>query len=180
LITLQIGIFLFCHNLFDTKTGFGTVHRLANVDQRKLLKNRPDHETQRRAPRRTVRPGSNVIFKKTPRFRFFGKPRILHTAALIDISTEGLRARYTAPDKWSSPFDHIAITDADNTIIVDDIYCKIISDVEINYSSDGRRDRVCGVKFSGLNGSQRANLKHFIKNHTVREEESSQWHVQFD
>jgi len=156
------------------------MHKLTNVDQRKLLKNRSDHETQRRASRRTVRPGSNVIFKKTPRFRFIGKSQILHTAALIDISTEGLRARYTAPDKWSSPFDHIAIADADNKVIVDDIYCKIISDVQVNYSAGGRRDRVCGVKFSGLKSSQRTKLKHFIKKHTVREEESSQWHVQFD
>ena len=157
-----------------------TMHRLTNVSQRKLLKKRPDYESQRRAPRRTVRPGSNVIFKKTPRFRFIGKTRILHTAALIDISTEGLRARYTATDKWSSPFDHIAITDADNRVIVDDIFCKIISDVQVNYTPDGRRDRICGVKFSELNSSQRTKLQLFIKSHTVREEESSQWHVQFD
>jgi hypothetical protein len=156
------------------------MHKLTNVDQRKFLKNRPEHETQRRAARRAVRPGSNVIFKKTPRFRFIGKPQILHTAALIDISTEGLRARYTAPDKWFSPFDHIAIIDADNRVIVDDIYCKIISDVQVNYSADGRRVRVCGVKFSRLNSGQRTRLQHFIKKHTVREEESSQWHVQFD
>jgi hypothetical protein len=156
------------------------MHKLSNVDQRKFLKTRPNHETQRRAPRRTVRPGSSVIFKKTPRFRFIGKSQILHTAALIDISTEGLRARYTASDKWSSAFDHIAIADADNRVIVDDIYCKIISDVQVNYTADGRRDRVCGVKFSGLNSSQRTTLQHFIKKHTVREQESSQWHVQFD
>ena len=156
------------------------MHKLTNVDQRKFLKNRPEHETQRRAARRAVRPGSNVIFKKTPRFRFIGKPQILHTAALIDISTEGLRARYTAPDKWFSPFDHIAITDADNRVVVDDIYCKIISDVQVNYTSDGKRDRVCGIKFDGLNRSQQSKLKHFIKKHTVRAEESAKWHVQFD
>ena len=156
------------------------MHRLTNVDQRKLLKNRPGQGTQRRAPRRTVRPGSYVIFKKTPRFRIIGKSQVLHTAALIDISTEGLRARYTAADKWFSPFDHIAITDVDNRVIVDDIYCKIISDVQVNYTPDGRRDRVCGVKFDQLNSSQRSKLKQFINKHTVREEESSQWHVQFD
>ncbi len=156
------------------------MHKLTNVDQRKHLMNRPTHESQRRAPRRTVRPGSNVTFKKTPRFRFIGKSQILHTAALIDISTEGLRARYTAPDKWSSPFDHIAITDADNRVIVDDIFCKIISDFQVNYTSDGKRHRVCGVKFSRLTNRQRTKLERFIKEHTVREEESSQWHVQFD
>ena len=79
-----------------------------------------------------------MIFKKTPRFRFIGKAQVLHTADLIDISTEGLRARYIAPDKWSSPFDHITITNADNSVIADDIYCKIISDFQITYSNDGR------------------------------------------
>ena len=156
------------------------MHRLKNVDQRKLLKNRPDHESQRRAPRRAVRPGSYVIFKKTPRFRLIGKSHVLHKAALIDISTEGLRARYTAPDKWSSPFDHIAITDADNMVIVDDIYCKIISDFQVNYTPGGGRDRVCGVKFDRLSSRQRSTLENFIKKHTVRAEESAQWHVQFD
>ena len=177
---LFIGFFLISQNLFDVAAGMVAMHRLTNVDQRKFLNNRPGHESQRRAPRRAVRPGASVIFKKTPRFRIIGKSQILHTAALIDISTVGLRARYTAPDKWSSPFDHIAITNTDNSVIVDDIYCKIISDVQVNYTADGRRDRVCGVKFSGLQSSQRKTLQHFIKKHTVREEERSQWHVQFD
>ena len=156
------------------------MHRLTNVDQRKSILNRATQESQRRAPRRMVRPGSHVIFKKTPRFRFIGKPRVLHTADLIDISTEGLRARYLAPDKWSSPFDHITITDADNNVIVDDLYCKIISDFQTTYSNTSGRARVCGVKFTGLNRRQRKTLEQFIKDHTVRLEESAQWHVQFD
>ena len=156
------------------------MHRLTNVDQRKFILNRPAKEHQRRAPRRAVRPGSHVIFKKTSRFRFIGKSQILHSAALIDISTEGLRARYTAPDKWSRPFDHIAITDADNMVIVDDIYCKIISDFQVNYTPDGRRDRVCGIKFDRLTLPQRKTLERFIKEHTVRAQESHRWHVQFD
>ena len=172
--------FSFQSNLFDILVGMGAMHRLTNVDQRKHILNHLNHGTQRRASRHTVRPGSYVIFKKTPRFRFIGKSHILHTAALIDISTEGLRARYTAPDKWSSPFDHIAITDADNRVVVDDIYCTIISDFQINYTPEGGRDRVCGVKFSGLNRRQRVRLENFIKEHTVREEETAKWHVQFD
>ena len=80
------------------------MHKLESVDQRKHITNRPQKESQRRKPRRTVRPGFYVIFKKTPRFRFIGRTRILHSAELIDISMEGLRARYTANDKWSSPF----------------------------------------------------------------------------
>lgn len=154
--------------------------RLTHVDQRKQLVSRPVRGSQRRAPRRMVRPGSTVVFKKAPRFRFFGKSRILHTAALIDISTEGLRARYTAPGKWSRPFDHIAVIDADDAVIVDDVYCKIISDFQVNYTPDGGRDRICGVKFYGLNHQQRQVLERFIRDHTVREEESSKWHVQFD
>ena len=100
------------------------MQRLTNVDQRKRLANRSANESQRRAPRRAVRPGLYVIFKKTPRFRIIGKSLILHTAALIDISSEGLRARYTAPDKWSSPFDHIAITDADEANILSSMLAK--------------------------------------------------------
>lgn len=156
------------------------MQRLSNVDQRKLLANRSAQESQRRAPRRAVRPGLYVIFKKTPRFRIIGKSRILHTAALIDISSEGLRARYTATDKWSSAFDHIAIIDDDDMVIVDDIFCKIISDFEVNYTPDSGHDRVCGVKFDRLTRRQKAKLASFITEHTVREEESSKWHVQFD
>lgn len=156
------------------------MHRLTNVDQRKSILNRPNQEGQRRAPRRGVRPGSHVIFKKTPRFRLIGKPQILHTAALIDISTEGLRARYTAPDKWSSPFDHIAIISAENAVIVDDIYCKIISDFQVDHTHGGGYDRVCGVKFTRITHNQREKLTRFIKEHTVREEESARWCVQFD
>ena len=156
------------------------MQRLTNVDQRKRLANRSSNESQRRAPRRAVRPGLYVTFKKTPRFRFIGKSQILHSAALIDISSEGLRARYTASDKWSSPFDHIAIIDTDNQVIVDDIYCKIISDFEVDYTPDRGHDRVCGIKFDQLTRRQRAKLSKFIKKHTVRAKESSQWHVQFD
>ena len=85
-----------------------------------------------------------------------------------------------APDKWSSPFDHITITDVDKRVIVDDIYCKIISDFQTTYSNASGRARVCGVKFTGLTHQQRLTLEHFIKEHTVREEALSQWHVQFD
>ena len=156
------------------------MHRLKNVDQRKSILNRSKNESQRRATRRTVRPGPYVIFKKTRRFRFIGKPQILHTAALIDISAEGLRARYSAPDKWSSPFDHITITDADNTVIIDDIYCKIISDFPVSYTHAGKRDRVCGVKFTRLTSRQQIKLQQFIREHAVREEEQSRWSVQFE
>lgn len=156
------------------------MHKLTNVDQRKNIIKSTNQHSQRREPRRTVRPGSHVIFKKSPRFRFIGKIQVLHTADLIDISTEGLRARYTAPDKWSSPFDHITITNADNSVIVDDIYCKIISDFQVTFSNADGRARVCGVKFTRLTNRQRIALERFIKENTVREEESAQWHVQFD
>ncbi len=156
------------------------MHKLTNVDQRKHIINRPNKHSQRREPRRTVRPGSHVIFKKSPRFRFIGKTQVLHTADLIDVSTEGLRARYTASDKWSSPFDHITITNADNSVIVDDIYCKIISDFQVTYSNTGGRARVCGIMFTRLTNRQRITLERFIRENTVREEESAQWHVQFD
>jgi len=156
------------------------MHKLKNVDQRKFITNRPAKQSQRREPRRTVRPGSHVIFKKTPRFRFIGKTQVLHTADLIDISTEGLRARYTAPDKWSSPFDHITITNVDNSVIVDDIYCKIISDFQATYSNTGGRARVCGIMFTELTNRQRITLERFIRENTVGEQESAQWHVQFN
>ena len=154
-------------------------HKLKSVKQRELITKSPQKESQRRESRRTVRPGASVVFKKSPRFRF-GKSRVLHTAELMDISTEGLRARYIAEDKWSSPFDHISITAADNKVTIHDIYCKIMSDFQVNYTNTGKRARVCGVKFSRLTGSQKRKLERFIREHTVREEESSQWHVQFD
>ena len=157
------------------------MHKLQSVAQRKYISsNRTLGESQRRNPRRVVRPGAMVIFKKTARFRFIGKPRILHTADLIDISMEGLRARYTANDKWSSPFDHISIAAPDNALIVDDIYCKIISDFQVTYTAEGERSRVCGVKFSELTRDQASCLKRFIREYTVAENKASKWHVQFD
>ncbi|MBW1890062.1 MAG: hypothetical protein JRF32_07570 [Deltaproteobacteria bacterium] len=152
---------------------------LKSVDQRKSITNHHQKKSQRREPRHGVKPGLYVVFKKSPRFRF-GRSQVLHTATLLDVSLEGLRARYKATDMWSSPFDHISIITADNTVIVNDIYCKIISDFQEAYIYEGDRARVCGVKFSKLNNSQKHKLENFIRERTVDEENSARWNVQFD
>jgi hypothetical protein len=156
------------------------MHNLGSAHQKKFAGSRLSDKSQRREPRHAVRPGSQVIFKKTPRFRLIGRTRILHRAELIDISMEGLRARYTASDKWSSPFDHISIATPGKDLVVSDIFCKIISDYQITYSNKGERARVCGVKFSRLTGSQKNDLQRFIGENAVGEDASAKWYIQFN
>lgn len=135
-------------------------------------------------PRRNVRrvmksSPFKVVFKRSPLFRFL-KPRVVHTAEIIDISSSGLRARYIAVDKWSSQFDHISITDHAGVSVIDDIYCKIITDTPGPNRQYGDYARVCGVKFESLSDLQQEQLTRFIQEHTVDPSELNSWHVQFN
>lgn len=148
------------------------------VKQIKSLKSQYQGDGPRRNVRLAVRSGIAVIFKKSPRFRF-GKPRIVQSADIIDINANGLRVQYSSDNKWSTQFDNISIVGADEKSIIDDIYCKRISDCQVAQTSDGSYSRVCGVKFVKLSHKQKHQLNKFIHEYTVEPKHLTRWHVQF-
>ena len=148
------------------------------VNQVKSLKRQSQRVGPRRDVRLAVKPGTAVIFKKSPRFPF-GKPLIVQSADIIDINANGLRVQYSSDNKWSSQFDHISIVGADKTSIIDNIYCKRISDCQVAQSSDRSYTRVCGIKFVKLSHKQKHQLNKFIHEYTVAPKDLTRWHVQF-
>lgn len=148
------------------------------VEQIKSLKSQYQGNGTRRNVRLAVKSGASVMFKKTPRFRL-GKPRIVQSADIIDINANGLRVQYSSDTKWSTQFDQISIVSADEISIIDDIYCKIISDCQVAQPSDGRYSRVCGLKFQELSEQQKYRINKFIEENTVDPDDLTRWHIQF-
>ena len=132
----------------------------------------------RKIIRRTVKPGSYAIFKKSSLFGF-GKPRMVQTAEIIDISSNGLRVQYSSADKWSIRFDHISIADAGEAHLIDNIHCTIISDAPVANLPDGNYARVCGIKFDTLSFGQIKQLEKFIHENTVEPSGFARWSIQF-
>jgi len=149
-----------------------------SVNQINRLKDRYHENGSRLKVRRAVKTGIGVVFKISPRF-CFGKARVVQTADMIDISTNGLKVQYTATDKWSLKFDHISIVDARGKSIINDIYCKRITDCQIDQLQNGNCTRICGLKFQKLSGKQKYRINNFIRENTVDPKDLARWHVQF-
>jgi len=118
---------------------------------------------QRKHHRFKVKEGAFVGFYK-PRVFKLGKPRLIKSAPIIDISLEGLAFQYTDFDMWSPNFDELSISKTDDEIKIGKVPFKAISDFLASRFSDSTFIRRRGVKFGKLTPNQKNHLRRFIQN----------------
>ncbi len=137
---------------------------------------------KRKKDRFRAEKGAVVEFSK-PRFFNLGKPRVIRSAPIVDISKGGLAFEYRDQKMWSVDFDNLSIALPENEVRIDRVPIKIISDKTVGDSVSTVNSRRCGVKFSQLSIEQKSQLLYFINHHTrerqpvhIRERYSSSTH----
>ena len=138
---------------------------------------KPD-KGRRKKVRRAVKPGAFVVFKKSLFFGLF-KSRVVHSAAIINISVNGIKAQYTAATPWSRSFDNMSIVTTDKKIKIDNIPCKVISDSMVTRLENGTFVRRCGIKLGNLSDFKKSQLSKFVKEYVIDTETSKAWHIEF-
>ena len=90
---------------------------------------------------------------------------------IVDISQGGLAFNYMAWGDTPNGFSEIDILFAERFFYLQNVPCKVISDSEITLRNpfSSIRMRRLSVEFMALSPKQRAELKHFINNHTSGE-----------
>ena len=131
------------------------------------MKNRKDFVERRRWNRFKVKDGVFVEFFK-PRFLNLGKPHLVKSAPIIDVSLEGLSFQYIDCNMWSPDFNELAISHSEtDKIKIDKVPFKVVSDFPIARLSSSKFIRRCGIKFEKLTLNQKHRLQRFIQNHAV-------------
>ena len=88
------------------------------------------------------------------------QPTTILSYAVLDVSDSGLAFSYTGWEKW--PAKGIKLDILDREFFLEDIQVSVIEDVPLDYGS--KELRRCGVKFTGLDKSQKAILRRYIAN----------------
>ena len=133
---------------------------------------------RRKKGRRTVKSGAFVVFKKSFLFGLF-KSRVVHSAEIIDISINGIKAQYTATTTWSRNFDKMSIITIDKKIKIDNIPCKVISDSVVAHLENDTFVRRCGLRYGNLTDSHKSQLSNFIQEYAIGPKKLKVWHIEF-
>jgi hypothetical protein len=133
---------------------------------------------RRKKGRRAVKSGAFVVFKKSLFFGLF-KSQVVHSAEIINVSTSGIKAQYTAGTIWSRKFDTMSIITNDKKIKIDNIPCKVISDSMVARLENGTFVRRCGIKLGTLSDVKKSQLSSFVQAYVIDTETSTAWHIEF-
>lgn len=121
---------------------------------------------QRKHNRIIIKEGAFVEFYK-PRLFKLGKPRIVKSASIIDISKGGLAFQYIDRDMWPLDFFEFSISKTDDKIKIDDVQFKAVSDFSVSRLSNSKFTRRRSVKFEKLTSTQKTLLFQLIQNQTI-------------
>ncbi|MBW1903425.1 MAG: hypothetical protein JRJ20_17640 [Deltaproteobacteria bacterium] len=110
--------------------------------------------------------GTLAEFHKT-RFFKIGKPRLVKSIPISDISSGGIGFQYSARDMWPIKFDTLTISNAPDEIRIDNVPFKTVSDFPISRPVSSKSMRRCGVKFGELTSIQKSDLSALIQKHTI-------------
>jgi len=127
---------------------------------------RSNFAERRKHNRFKVKKGPLVEFLK-PRFLKLGKPRIVKTAQIVDISLKGLAFEYVDHNMWSPDFNELSIAEAIDKIKIEKVPFRAISDFSISRIENSTFLRRCGVKFGELTPNQKDQLHFFIQGHKI-------------
>jgi len=119
---------------------------------------------RRKQDRFKVKEGAFVEFHKPPLFQW-GKPRIVKTASIIDISIDGLAFQYIDLKMLSLDFYTLSISNITGEIKINEIPFKAISDFAISRVSSSEFIRRCGIKFEKLTPNQQSQLRRLIQHY---------------
>ena len=133
---------------------------------------------RRKKRRRSVKPGAFVVFKKSFLFGLVSS-RVVHSAEIINISINGIKAQYTATTIWSRNFDKMSIVTTDKKNKIDNIPCEVISDSLVARLENGAFVRKCGIKLGNLPDFNKKQLSTFVQEYVTDSETSKSWHIEF-
>jgi len=131
------------------------------------MKNKKDFLEKRRPNRFKVKDGVFVEFFK-PRFLNLGKPHLVKSAPIIDVSLEGLSFQYIDRNMWSPDFNELAISHSEtDEIKIDKLSFKVVSDFPVARLSNSKFIRRCSIKFEKMTLNQKHQLQRLIQNYAV-------------
>ena len=129
-----------------------------------------DFVERRKQLRVKIKEGAFVEFHK-PRLFNLGKPRIIKSFSIIDMSLNGLAFQYADRNMWSYDFNQLSIskTISKTDDKIEKVPFKAVSDFSVSRLANSRFIRRCGVKFGKLTLAQKSQLVSFIRNHAISE-----------
>ncbi|BBO77585.1 hypothetical protein DSCW_50020 [Desulfosarcina widdelii] len=121
----------------------------------------PDSTERRKNPRFLASPGSFVISKANPYAR----------CSIVDIGRSGLAYSHEMESTATSPSDQLAIMTPDGEILLNDIQCRIVSDIPAKSGiamAEAEQPARRSVCFENLTLLQMERLDNFIHTHATR------------
>ncbi len=100
-----------------------------------------------------------------PRLIKLGKPRLVKSGPIVDISMGGLAVQYIENRERLRDYSELSIIIPPDHIKVEEIPFKVLTDIEIAELPDSRKIRNRCLKFGKLTPYQEFQLESFIKNH---------------
>lgn len=134
-----------------------------------IAKNNSDE--RRKHNRIIIKEDAFVEFYK-PRLFKLGKPHIVKSASIIDISTGGLAFQYIDRNMWSSDLSELSISKTTDKIKIDEVRFKAVSDFSISRLSNSKFTRRRGVEFGKLTSTQKIQLIQLIQNQKIGDRRS--------
>ena len=113
-----------------------------------------------------IEDGVLVEFHKH-RFLRLGKPRVVKSARMIDISLEGLAFEYVDQSMWSPDFDELSIKKTSGETRLERLPFKALSDFSTSKLPNSLQVRRYGARFGQLTSSQQHKLRYFIQDHAI-------------
>jgi len=126
---------------------------------------------RRKHNRVIIKEGAFVEFYK-PRLFKLGKPRIVKSASIIDISKGGLAFQYIDRNMWPLDFFELSISKTADKIKIAEVQFKAVSDFSISQLSNSKFTRRRGVKFEKLTPTQQSQLSQLIQNQKIGDRRS--------
>ncbi len=138
-----------------------------------------DDVGQRQKVRCAVKSGVMVEFKKSFLFSLFNPCKIRSTT-IIDISLTGIKAEYNVTTAWCKVFDKVSIVTTDANYSIENIPCRIVSDLEVGHLNDDTFVRRCGIEFMYLSESKELQLLSFIQEYAIDPNVQKAWHIEYN
>lgn len=124
---------------------------------------------KRKQDRFQVEAGAVVEFSK-PRFLNLGKPRVVKSAPIVNISGGGLAFEYEGRKMWSVEYQDLSITLKDGILRIENLPIKVISDRMVGNPLVSDRKRRCGVRFNSLSPEQKSQIRYILHHHTTEKQ----------
>ncbi len=139
----------------------------SDTGQRVLIKRSQEDRRQNLGERRhklryTLKSNFYIRIRKPHRFKIW-KKETNYIATIVDISLNGLGARYVSQDIWPHDVSTLSIVTNENSRLIGSIAYKVISDRKIFSNPKNEDIRKVGIRFIKLTKNQRRQLVTFIQ-----------------